>query len=1710
MCALASRASLLSTLSCGVGTASVSSNIVLHVSSNARYEQWRARRAAGETPDGLPPDRVDWAKLSAAYARYDARQSAAKGRRLLASTFPSAYDLRTYHRVTPVRNQGAYNTCWAFSVLGSFESRILTKESLQVDLSENNVVTMNGRTKAFNEFGNVYQALAYLLRWDGPGLESEDGYPNANARLNLKPCRRLTDYIMLPPRSSPADNSRIKQAVMDYGAVRVSYYADNSKFLNTATGNGAYYYPGGEYAGGSQEVTINHAVCIIGWDDNYSAANFKSGCQPPGNGAFIIKNSWGTSHGLNGYTYISYYDYRLARYEGAYVVTGYLDADVENEEFLFQHDTFGRLDTVPFGTNDILVANVFTAEEDCEVYAVGFYTEAPGLSYTACIAKDLSSPKPALNGLVGETVGTFELAGYHTVQLSSPISLSQGEIFAVLVELEDKTGAAVEVALEVSEDDYPAVSAAGESFLYVQNDGDWHDFKNILVGSSDGSTYEHKNCCVKALARRRGGSLSLDAPANVTASRTDEFVLGVTWDQVNGADGYNIYRSESASRPEMPYRQGVTSPFSDYDALPGREYWYWVEATNSTKRGMSEGVKGWRPPYLEVSLSQSFPGGGGTTNISVSSTAVWSAVPDRNWIRITRAGVNELIYSVDPNPTSEYRSGHITVTSPDDAGATYTSVSTITVYQYGYVPPAAPNDDIEDAQSLGRAKTGDITGSNYGATMQTGSPVYERTVMYSELGTNSVWWTWTAPEDGVATFSLEGSSLSSEIVVATYSPSAGGLFGPFAKIAQSSGTSPCVFDAVSGTTYHLRIAGMWGGFGTVRLSWTFQAASELMGTWYVDTKRGSDSNDGLSWGSPLKTISAAVGKADRGGTIFVNDGVYAERVDALFKNDLTIRSVNGAAKTIVDGNGQGGLSCVQLANSSSLIGFTVRNGSGYNGGGVYGGFLHQCVLSNNVAQLRGGGASDSVLSNCLVANNSAPEGGGTYQCELTNCTVVCNSASTTGGGTYSGRAYNSIVWGNTLTGGGTAINYLSTAFRYSCTSPAANGTGNISEDPCLVASGGTYVLDETSPCINAGSSEYTTVPGDVFGNARICGSSVDMGAAESPYLQRVIRKPECDVGFYTFDNYGWSYPMCLSSTNLGWMAYAPEYAFGKDSGLVLNCCAVNYSSKAATVEGMYLAVRDVNGGLVKEKTRTISDTIDAGGGFLFTNINFGDWLADLSPGNYSLTVVLDPDDKLGDPDRSNNSTSVWFAVKAPATSLGVALDCDLDFVASGRYAPFAQVSQSAVGGSCVQFGPQPKGSYYNMALTATVAGPGRLSFRWKAASCSNHYLVLLLDGSTSPVSLINGSAVDWRDASIEVGEGTHELKWQLWTYDDIGADELSAAWLDSVKWKATGDEHDVSFYAFSNFGWEWPVFVSSTNISTDAYAYEVYAPEAAFRECGDMRLTFCAWNRDQSANILLQSVCVKIYDSSDNVKDAAEFVLLRQIGPYGAEFIRNINMDSYIENLLPGTYRLEVELDPNDRLNDPDRSNNKESVEFTIVSLLPSLDASASPSAVAAAIDGGGFADAARIKEAIGGDVNEYRAFERWAREVKGGMAAVVKSSHTAASYLLGTAVLLQNEPIVEITGVSKGVGGTASATGNVSLSVRVRDGEDIVLADSEKVGRMVEATGDLGDWTGSAKLLPTISQRSRDADGTMHFMVVPGDGTAPKVFLRIRWSGRE
>lgn len=175
----------------------------------------------------------------------------------------------------------------------------------------------------------------------------------------------------------------------------------------------------------------------------------------------------------------------------------------------------------------------------------------------------------------------------------------------------------------------------------------------------------------------------------------------------------------------------------------------------------------------------------------------------------------------------------------------------------------------------------------------------------------------------------------------------------------------------------------------------------------------------------------------------------------------------------------------------------------------------------------------------------------------------------------------------------------------------------------------------------------------------------------------------------------------------------------------------------------------------------------------------------------------------------------------------------------------------------------------------------------------------------------------------------------------------------------------------------------------------------------------------------------------------------------------------------------------------------------------------AAPEAVTNAIDDAGFADAAGVKAAIGGSAEEYGRFKAWADRVKGvgggaaaaGAAAVVANTNAAAAFLLGAERLFENAPTVELGDLSvgeDGTSGTEESKGTISVAVSVKDGEDSVACDAEKVADMFEATSDLGDWDGAGKLAPKVEVIGV-VDGKMRFKVTPGDGSASSAFLRIR-----
>ena len=235
--------------------------------------------------------------------------------------FPSRFDLREHGLVTPVKNQNPYGTCWLFSSVSSIESNALMMGLGEYDISEYHLgyfsthilegqdpsiegegLQIDG--KWYDYGGDTIYVVTTLMKGYGPASEEMFPYKDIKNPLTIE---AASQYNLMSFNGCYVlqgnDIDSIKEALTRNGVVEASICAgswEDKKIFNQKTN--AAYLP---------EITdkynqIDHGVSIVGWDDNYSKENFAT--QPEKDGAWIVKNSWGTDWGDNGYLYVSYYD----------------------------------------------------------------------------------------------------------------------------------------------------------------------------------------------------------------------------------------------------------------------------------------------------------------------------------------------------------------------------------------------------------------------------------------------------------------------------------------------------------------------------------------------------------------------------------------------------------------------------------------------------------------------------------------------------------------------------------------------------------------------------------------------------------------------------------------------------------------------------------------------------------------------------------------------------------------------------------------------------------------------------------------------------------------------------------------------------------------------------------------------------------------------------------------------------------------------------------------------------------------------------------------------------------------------------------------------------------------------------------------------------------------------------------------------------------
>lgn len=436
------------------------------------------------------------------------------------SSLPSKY----IADLTPIRNQGSYGSCWACAMASVVEGSFFKMFGDLIEISVPNMVyhlnynaSLNNKYSSDAEEGGLLPlATAYFASGRGAVLAENDvcyndmfnksnpeqwsvkkrqfldtnlislGYP----AYYLRDVKFIPDPIIYNKRTREIHRNKIKRAIMNFGGVASSFLYD-PEYISEDGKNYCNLEDFGWFG-------PNHAIKIIGWDDNYSRTNFKY--RPKNNGAFIVQNSWGEEWGDNGIFYMSYEDIYAGN--NSVAVTN-IDDFKEKYSFykIYQDDYFGMVLSVPTGTSELYEAKIFDLRCQHEnLTDIGLFIADSEVNCEFYLADLVSENK--ISGL-GEQIGEkyFEFPGYYTVALNNIKELSKKDNngkFAIIVKMTSENGDEIKLPLE-AKSQFTATSQAfgykNENFVNIN--GKWEDIFDVVKDDTGWDLFEVTNLNIK-------------------------------------------------------------------------------------------------------------------------------------------------------------------------------------------------------------------------------------------------------------------------------------------------------------------------------------------------------------------------------------------------------------------------------------------------------------------------------------------------------------------------------------------------------------------------------------------------------------------------------------------------------------------------------------------------------------------------------------------------------------------------------------------------------------------------------------------------------------------------------------------------------------------------------------------------------------------------------------------------------------------------------------------------------------------------------------------------------------------------------------------------------------------------------------------------------------------------------------------------------------
>ena len=448
----------------------------------------------------------------------------------------SFYDPRGGGWLTPAKNQGRLDTCWTFAANACLEAAVtrltgqkqsFSEQHMRFVLSDklretNSSADKKGYyTKSSDTGGNMPIALAYLTNWNEPILNKQNvtwqapvssadvpysDTPNLNWPQNMDARGRIhvTD-------TEEVEISKIKDYILRFGAVSANLYMSERSDYYNENYNALNVYKIDKQPGVSppKDIPPNHAVTVVGWDDNFSKTKFSR--QPEHDGAWLVKNSYGTDFGEDGYFWVSYEDKYFSNSSKNYpvAITGVEPANQDEKMLSYDFMPMERKTIYRYtGVSEsrIFTANVFDfselADEYGQISKVMFYAGAVGCWYYIYIKPlNADGTLPVITYADRPLAsGPIAAQGYKTVEISGPPYFlpSNAGKYAVIVGYTPDDHEGINVYYEDNvTGHHEAACNPGESYEYLGES--WQD----IMTSSSGV---RSNFCIRPILKKSAGS----------------------------------------------------------------------------------------------------------------------------------------------------------------------------------------------------------------------------------------------------------------------------------------------------------------------------------------------------------------------------------------------------------------------------------------------------------------------------------------------------------------------------------------------------------------------------------------------------------------------------------------------------------------------------------------------------------------------------------------------------------------------------------------------------------------------------------------------------------------------------------------------------------------------------------------------------------------------------------------------------------------------------------------------------------------------------------------------------------------------------------------------------------------------------------------------------------------------------------------------------